>query len=218
MELRSLVRYVWSDALRGHVWIAPTLCFFGIEAIICAQTGSVLPTYAVSAAALLFISTWITVVTVNNEDPIQQSITIVSAGSLSEVRLAKLCVALLAGIALSVVGLVGPLLATSFDATIADIVAGASAQLLTVLTGVALGALLSRPVVTKGAWAVLLGFGVCFATVVVPYGPPARQLLVLFNKTGGFALAPTLFLITLETVVITIVAVGASLRLAQWRS
>jgi hypothetical protein len=218
MELRPLVRYVWSDALRGHCWIAPTLCFFGIEAIICAQTGSVLPTYAVSAAVFLFISTWITVVTVNNEDPVQQSITIVSAGSLSEVRLAKLCVSLLAGIALSVVGLVGPLLATSFDATITDVAAGAGAQMFTTLTGVALGALLSRPVVTKRAWAVLFGFGVCLATIIVPYGPPARQLLVLFNKPGEFSLAPAMFLIALETAVITTVSVAASLRLARWRT
>jgi hypothetical protein len=216
--LRALIRYVWSDALRGHGWIAPLLCFFVIEAIICAQTGSVLPTYAVSAVALLFISTWLTVVTVNSEDPIQLSITVTSAGSQSRVRLAKLLVAFLAGGALGLVGLVGPLIATSFDATIADVVAGAGAQVLTTLTGVALGALLSRPVVTKRSWSVVLGFGVCLATVVVPYGPPARQLLVLFNKTAADALGPSILLIALETVVIALVAVGTSLRLARWRS
>ena len=101
--MRALIRYVWSDALRGHGWIAPLLCFFVIEAIICAQTGSVLPTYAVSAVALLFISTWLTVVTVNSEDPIQLSITVTSAGSQSRVRLAKLLVAFLAGGALGLV-------------------------------------------------------------------------------------------------------------------
>jgi hypothetical protein len=216
--LRPLVRYVWSDALRGYGWVAPALCFFVAEGIICAQTGSVLPTYAVSASALLFISTWITVVTVNNEDRVQQSITIVSAGSFSEVRLAKLCVALLAGVTLSVAGLVGPLLATSFGATIDDVLAGAGAQLFTTLTGVALGALLSRPVVTKQAWAILFGFGACLATIIVPYGPPARQLLVLFNEPSEYALAPAMLLIALETAVITVVAVVASLRLARWRT
>ncbi|MGD0311765.1 MAG: hypothetical protein ABSC90_04825 [Acidimicrobiales bacterium] len=218
MRLRPLVTYVWSDSLRGHSWIAPALCFFGIEAVICAQTGPVLPTYAASAAALLFISTWTTVVTVNNEDPVQQSITIVTAASLSKVRLAKLCVAFLAGGILAVAGIVGPLLATSFDATVAMVAVGACAQLLTTSTGVAIGALLSRPVVTRGGWAVLSGFGICLATIVVPWSPPARQILVLFNKTGAFALAPAMFLIALETVVITTVAVGASLRLARWRS
>lgn len=216
--MRALIRYVWSDTLQGHGWIAPLLCFVGIEAIICTQTGSVLPTYAVSAAALLFISTWLTVATVNCEDPIQLSITVATTGSQSRVRLAKLFVALLAGAALGLVGLVGPLLATSFDATVSDVVAGAGAQVLTTLTGVALGALLSRPVVTKKAWSVLVGFGVCLATVVIPYGPPARQLLVLFDRTGANALGPAILLIALETVAIAFVAVSASLRLAQWRS
>ena len=183
-EVRPLVRYIWSDALRGYGWIAPALCFFGVEAVICAQNGSILPTYAASAAALLFVSTWITVATVNHEDPVQQSITTVSAGSFSRVRLAKLCVALLAGMVLGLIGVVGPLVVTSSDATIGNVAAGAGAQLLTTLTGVALGALLSRPLVTKGAWAVLLGFGVCLVTIVIPCGPPARQLLVLFDGTG----------------------------------
>ncbi len=218
MRLRPLLKYIWSDALRGHGWIAPVLCFFVVEAAICAQTGSVLPTYAVSAIALLFMSTWITVLTVNSEDPIQQSITIVTAGGISTVRLAKLCIAFLAGIALSVVGLVGPLVATSFDANLSDVAAGAVAQILTTMTGVAVGALLSRPLVAKRAWAVLVGFGVCLATVVIPHGPPSRQLLVLLNNPGGIGLAPAMFLIALETMAIAIVAVGASLRLAQRRS
>jgi len=215
--LRSLARYVWCDTLRGHGWIGPALCFLVIEAIICTQTGSVVPTYAASAAALLFISTWVTIATVNNEDPVQLSITVVTVGSVSEVRLAKLGVALLMGATLSVVGIVGPLLTTSFDATGADVIAGAVAQLLTVLTGVAFGALLSRPVVLKKAWAVLLGFGVCLATVVIPYGPPTRQLLVLFDQPGEFALSPGLLFVAFETIGITIVAVYVSLRLARWR-
>ncbi len=212
------MRYVWSDTLRAHGWFAPGLCFGAIEAIICAHTGSVLPTYASSATVLLFISTWITVVTVNNEDQVQQSITVVTAGSANKVRFAKLYVAFLVGAGLGLLGLLGPLLATSFNATIGDIAAGAAAQLLTVLSGVAVGALLSRPVVTKRAWSVLLGFGVCLATVVVPFGPPARQILALFNATNVHALGLALLLIGLETAAISAAAVSASLRLARTRS
>ena len=218
MRLSPLVRYVWGDALRGYGWIAPSLVFFGVEAVICAQNGSILPTYAASAAALLFVSTWITVVTVNHEDPVQQSITIVTRRQPLCGAAGKAVCCLAGRELLGVVGVVGPLVVPSSDATIGNVVAGAGAQLLTTLTGVSLGALLSRPVVNKGAWAVLLGFGVCLVTIVIPYGPPARQILVLFDGTGAFPLAPAMLLITLETTVITIVAVGASLRLAHWRS
>ena len=78
----ALVRYVGRDTLRSQRWVAPLLCFGAIDAIIGAQSGSVLPSYAIGAAALLFITTWLTVVIVNNEDPIQQSITEVCASAV----------------------------------------------------------------------------------------------------------------------------------------
>lgn len=81
------------------------------------------------------------------------------------------------------------------------------------MTGVALGALVSRPLVSRRAWSVLLGAAVCIAVVIVPHGPPARQLLVLFNETGSLGLP--IVLIGAETVVIAIVAVSASLRIAE---
>jgi hypothetical protein len=62
---------------------------------------------------------------------------------------------------------------------------------------------------------VLAGFAVCLATVIIPYGPPTRQLLTLLNKTGSFALGVPILLIGAETAIIAIVAVGASLRISQ---
>lgn len=213
--MMALFRYVWTDTLRSQRWVAPILCFAAVVAIICTQTGSVLPTYAISATALLFIATWLTIVTVNNEDPVQQAITTVCAGSQSRVRVAKLLVAFSVAGVLGLLGMIGPPLASSSGATISDVLAGACAQLLTALTGVALGALLSRPLVSRRALAVLVGAAVCLATVIIPYGPPTRQLLVLFNKTGSFALGASILLITVETALIAAVAVTVSLRLAQ---
>jgi hypothetical protein len=110
---------------------------------------------------------------------------------------------------------VGPPLASSSGTTVTDVLAGLSAEILTALTGVALGALCSRPLISRRAWSVLLGFGVCLATVIVPNAPPTRQILVVFNRTDPFALGPPILLIAVETVVISVVAVGASLRIAQ---
>lgn len=213
--MKALVRYVWTDTLRSQRWVAPILCFAAVESIICTQTGSVLPTYAISAAALLFIATWLSIVTVNNEDPIQQSITVVCAGSQAKVRLAKLLVAFSVAVLLGLLAVIGPPLASSSGTTITDVLAGISAQLLTALTGVALGALLSRPLVSRRALSVLVGAAVCLATVIIPYGPPTRQILVLFNKTGSFALGALLLLISVETVLIAAVAISVSLRVAQ---
>jgi hypothetical protein len=211
----ALIRYVWIDTLRSQRWVAPILCFGAIEAIVCVQSGSVLPTYATMAAVLLFIATWLSIVTINNEDPIQQSITVVCAGSQAGVRTAKVTVAFLVAAVLGIVGTIGPPLASSSRTTATDALAGISAQLLTALAGVALGALCSRPLMTRRAWSVLVGFAVCLATVIIPYGPPTRQLLVLFNKTAPFTLEAPLLLIGVETLIIAIVVVGASVRIAQ---
>ena len=213
--MSALIRYVWIDTLRSQRWVAPILCFGAIEAIVCAQSGSVLPTYATIAAALLFIATWLSIVTINNEDPIQQSITVVCAGSETRVRMAKVTVAFLVAAALGIVGTIGPPLASSSGTTVTDALAGVSAQLLTALAGVALGALCSRPLITRRAWSVLVGFAVCLVTVIIPYGPPTRQLLVVFDKIGPVALGTPILLIGAETLIIAIVAVGASLRIAQ---
>jgi hypothetical protein len=214
----SLVRYVLSDTLRGQRWVAPLLCFAAVDAIASAQNGSVLPTFAITATALLFIATWLTVVIVNNEDPIQQAITESCAGSRSRVRISKLLFAFGAAATVGMLGMIAPVVVSSSGATLEDIGAGVSAQLIMSFAAVGLGSLCSRPIVRRRAWSFLLGVLVCLATILVPSGPPTRQLLVLFNKTGSFALGVPVALIALETLVLGGLAVAVSLRVSLRRS
>jgi hypothetical protein len=216
--MKALIRYVMSDTLHTQRWVAPVLCFGAIDAIVSAQTGSVLPSFAISAAALLFIATWLTIVIVNNEDPVQLSITEVCAGSQSKVRLAKLLVAFVLSTALGISGMIGPLLSSSSRASITDLLAGLCAQAIMALAGVAIGALCSQPLIRRRAWSVLLGVLIGMGTVLIPHAPPTRQLLVLFNETGRFSLGPPVLVIGAETLVIAVFAVGASLKIAQRRS
>ena len=195
----ALVRYVGRDTLRSQRWVAPLLCFGAIDAIIGAQSGSVLPSYAIGAAALLFITTWLTVVIVNNEDPIQQSITEVCAGSQTKVRVSKLGVSLLIAVPLGVLGMIAPTVVSTSKTTIMEVIAGICAQIITAVMGVTFGALCSRPIIRRKSWSVLLGVLLGMATVLIPHGPPTRQLLVLFNETGHIALGPPVLLVGLET-------------------
>jgi hypothetical protein len=213
----ALVRYVGRDTLRSQRWVAPLVCFGAIDAIIGAQSGSVLPSYAIGAAALLFITTWLTVVIVNNEDPIQQSITEVCAGSQTKVRVSKLEVSLLIAVPLGVLGMIAPTVVSTSKTTITEIIAGICAQIITAVMGVTFGALCSRPIIRRKSWSVLLGVLLGMATVLIPHGPPTRQLLVLFNETGHVALGPPVLLVGLETLVLTGIALTWSLRLARQR-
>ncbi len=213
----ALLRYTLSDTFHAQRWVAPVVCLAALDAIISSQTGSLLPTYAILATTMLFIATWLTVIIVNNEDPVQLSITETCAGSRSKVRLSKLLFSYLLVVALGLVAMLPPIFIGSGTSP-RVLVAGVCGLLIATLAGVSFGALCSRPIVRRRAWSVLLGILVCLGTVLLPSGVPSRQLLVLFNKTGKFALAVPLALIGVETLVLCGLLVMISLRLALRRS
>lgn len=213
----ALVRYVGRDVYRSQRWVAPLICFAAIDAIIGAQTGSALPSYAIGAAALLFVAIWLTVVVINNEDPVQQSITEVCAGSQTKLRSSKLAVSFLLAVALGVLGMIAPTVIASSAPTAEEVVAGISAQIITALTGVAFGAICSRPIILQRSWSVLFGILLGLATVLIPHGPPTRQLLVLFNETGHLALGLPVLAIGAETLLFAGLLITWSLHSARRR-
>lgn len=213
----ALIRYVGRDTLRSQRWVAPLLGFAAIDAIIGAQTGSVLPSYAIGAAALLFIATWLTVVIINNEDPIQLTITEVCAGSQAKVRLSKILVSLLLAVAIGILGMIAPTILADSRTTVQEVTAGICAQVITAVMGVTFGAICSRPIVRRRSWSVLLGVLLGMATVLIPHGPPTRQILVLFNETGHLTLGGPVLLIGVETLLLAGIVTALSLRVAQQR-
>jgi hypothetical protein len=213
----ALVRYVGRDTLRSQRWVAPLLCFAAIDTIIGAQAGSVLPSYAIGAAALLFIAMWLTVVIINSEDPIQLTITEVCAGSQTKVRISKLTVSLVLAVVIGVLGMIAPTILSDTRTTFNQVVAGICAQIITAVMGVTFGAICSRPIVRRRSWSVLLGVLLGMATVLIPHGPPTRQILVLFNETGHLALGGPVLLIGIESLLIAGILTVLSLRVARQR-
>jgi hypothetical protein len=214
----ALVTYISRDFVRSQRWVAPVLSFLVVVATVDANSGSVLPTYATSAALLLFISTWVTITVNNTEDPVQQEVTGVTAGGRLPLHLAKLATAYLLAVLLSIAALIGPLLALSKRPTFEDVSVGLGSHLLTGLAGVALGALLSRPIIRRTAWALLIAVTLGLADTIVPGAPPVRQLLTLLNKQPPFAIGAPMAIVAAETILFALVAVGAAVRLARLRS
>ena len=91
--------------------------------------------------------------------------------------------------------MISPTILSGSPTTAKDVIAGFCAQIITALMGVTFGAICSRPIIHRRSWSVLLGVLLGMATVLIPHGPPTRQLLVLFNETGHFALGPPVLLI-----------------------
>lgn len=169
----ALIRYTWRDVFRSQRWVAPLLVFLGVEAIIVpANHGAVLPTHAISATVLLFVATWLTIVTVNSEDPLQLEVTIVSAGSQWRVRMTKLLAAYVAAVGLGLIALIGPPLTSRQGITPGHFFCWSGWAPSDGPWGVTLGALCSRPIVRRTAWALLIAVVIDLIDVTVPSGFP----------------------------------------------
>lgn len=214
----AICRYVAADTLRSLRWVAPVLIFFVFTGTVDADTGSVLPTYAASATAMFFVAIWLTVLVCNTENPIQEDITAVTVGGRGRVRMAKIIVSFSGCLVLSALAVLVPLLVTSSDTLSAEVLTGLIAHGATVIFGVAIGALCSRPIVDRTAWAVLVGALVGLADIVIPNGPPVRQVLVLLNETKPHHLVALTLLIAVESLAICSVILWLSLRIIRSRS
>jgi hypothetical protein len=212
----ALVRYVAADALRAERWAAPVLLFLAATASFNAGGGSALSCYSFTAAVLLPVALWLTVAVGNSEDPVQEAVTAVAAGSAVRVRLAKLLTAALLGAVLAVVALVWAPLAGN-PASPGAVLAGAVAHGITLAAGVAFGALLSRPVVTRLSHVVLGATALLLLELAVPV-PPLRPLLTLFGAEHPGHLALPLLLIAVETAVLAGAATALALRIARLRT
>lgn len=214
----ALLRYLLADAVRAQRWVAPAVTFLAAIAVIDVGGGSALSCYGATSAALMAIALWLTIAIVSSEDPIQTAITVVIVGSPFRVQLAKLLTAYIGCLPLAFVGVLWPLVVGGHSFNAAGIAAGLAAHLVTALTGVGFGALLSRPVMRHTAWAVLIGIMVCIAELAIPDFPPARQLLQVLGADHPHALGVSLVLIAMQAIALAAIAIVGAQRIARSRT
>jgi hypothetical protein len=218
--VRAIVRYVADDVVHSQRWVAPFILFAAAVAIINSGSGPILATYGATAGCLLPVSTWLTMVVVNAEDPVHAQVSIVTVGNDVSYRLGKLLTAFLAGAGLAVLGVMVPVFLHDYTDRhpASAVAAGVAGLLLVVLFGVAVGAVASRPVIARTGWALLVAAAACLADVVTAHAPPTRQLLVLFDQDHPTHLAGSLALMGAETLVIFGALTVVALALARRRT
>jgi hypothetical protein len=218
--MTGIVRYVAADAARSQRWVAPLLFFAAAVVIFNTDAGPLLTTYADTAACLLPVAAWLTVVVVNAEDPIQTDVSIVTVGNDIQFRLGKLVTAFLACAGLTAASVVAPLVAHDYpgSVTAGDVAAGVAGHLLVAVLGVAVGSLGARPVIRRSGWAFLVLSAACLADIVIPHAPPTRQLLVLFDEDAPHGLARSLTANGAETLVLATAVIAVALSITRRRS
>ena len=180
----ALLRYTLADTFDTQRWVAPVVSLGVIVSVVSAQTGSLLPTYAILATAMVFIGTWLTVIVINNEDPVQQNITESCAGSRAKVRLGKLLFSFVFCTTLGILAMVPPIFLSSDGARGRALLAGVCAQAIAALGAVALGSVCSRPIVRRHAWSVLVGVLVGLGSVLIPDSVPLPPASRPFQQDG----------------------------------
>jgi hypothetical protein len=143
-------------------------------------------------ASLLVCSTWLTVVVVNVEDPVQRTVTEVTVGRSSSVLVAAVLVALAGCLVLTVVVLGVPTLFGRHHVTPADLLVGAEGQLAGSCLGVAIGLVSSRLVIRRSGYSLLVALALVLVFLLAKGIPPINPLVRLLagDRPATELLAP----------------------------
>ena len=213
-----LVRYLMADVVRAQKWTAPLLVFLASLLISTPTSAPVLPTYAISAATLVPVAMWFTIVVFHNEEPAQAAITMAVAGGFGRVRPAKLVTALVGTFGFGLFAFVYITANTLPQTTPVTALVGLVEYVMCGITGVAFGSLISRPVLPKVAWTVVLGLGICMAQLLIRHMPPINAMIQLYAGDAPEANVGSLLVIAAETIVLAAVVTVAATVLARNRT
>jgi hypothetical protein len=179
----ALIRYSVAGFARSQRYLPPVLLF--VTAVVVLTTndlGPLVSSYAACALAQFVCLVWLTIALVNAEDPIQRSMTAVAAGGSWRVLAASVWSALLACLALTVVGLLYPLWGGPHSPTGTAILVGTGAQLTGGVAGIAVGLVCSRLVVPRPGYALVAALCLIGVVVLVPPVPPVRPVMRLLGS------------------------------------
>jgi hypothetical protein len=183
----ALVRYTLATVVLSQRFLPPVLLFLAALFIFTSRdNGPLVPVYALSSAAVFVCATWLTVAIVNAEDPVQRSVTSVTAGGSGRVLVASVWVACGWLVVITVVGLAYPLTSGQHPVGPAVFALGAAAELTSGCTGVAIGLLCSRLVIRRAGWSALTALAAVLAFLLVPHLPPINPVFrLLANGTSA---------------------------------
>ncbi len=215
----AIVRYLASDILRSQRWMAAFILYATGVLLINSGGGTLLGTFAAYSAFVLIGSVWISVVALTSEDPTQAQITAVTVGGPTRLRLAKLATAGIGCAIVVVASALVPLALHNYSGPTraGDIGEGIAALIVTVIAGVAIGAVVTRPVIRRSGWAFLLAAVAVLADTLVPGAPPTRQILGRFSADHPSHIGPFVLEIVVETVLLAAVLVTGSTIVARRR-
>lgn len=207
---RNLVRLTWLAPATGYLIVVVALMPYS------APVPSMMPILGIGS---LMIGAWVSVTTIDGDDPSQKSVVALASGGRLPARVGEVWASFLFIAPLSVVGLVIAFMRASpvpeADALPLLIGGGLVLLLSTTLLGVALGYLFAWPVVQRTPITLGVVFLVAVALIIVPVSPVSALLATAGEGFDGLSLAPS----ALGTMAISAAGFGAGSVLVtrRWR-
>ncbi len=139
--VKPLMSYIFRDYIRSYKYIVPVLLFgcflLGIYAI---RPNDVTYSYVISSAVIYMLAAWLTSGLIDNEDNVQQQITILHCRSHTVFYLCKIAFIWLFTLLLSCIAIIYPILVNTFDREVNtnDIFLASVSHSLLALLGIAI--------------------------------------------------------------------------------
>ena len=211
----SAIRYVGAGCIASHRWFPPAVTYGLALVATDAAGGPMLPTLATSAAILLPVSAWMTVTTVNFEDPAHSALTAACLGGVVRARVGALLAALVGSLLLVVPSMLLAYASNHSDFGIRAMGVGIVMHFLTAFAGVSVASLCVQPVIRSRGWTAALLLAATTVFLVVPGLPPIRALLQLVDSDQPPHLGGGLAGVGLETVGASVLCVVVAMRLTR---
>jgi hypothetical protein len=181
-----VARYLLADAVRSQRVVLPVVLQVAVLAVLFGGDPGRLPEpWGASVLVLYPVAAWLALTVAHTEDPVQRGVTVAAAGGFGPVAAATLLVALAGDLALAVLSVVWPLVATPYSAPPTVIATGLLAHLAAGATGTAVGLLCARPWIRSIGRSLLVGAVVVTATAVQPWLPPVGSSVHALESGAG---------------------------------
>jgi hypothetical protein len=213
-----VIRYLLADLFKSQRWLPPVFVYLAMTGVLYGgDPGTPLPPYGVSAMVLFPLAAWVTVVLVNNEDPVQRHITLAAVGGWRRLLGGLVGAAFVLNGVLVLLATIVPALIHHHPYALSDVVLGFTAHAISAVTGVGLGVLCARPMIPTTGWSLMAVVGVALLVLVVANRmPPVGAMAHLLFETGPVSAVAVLLYVAVA-IVVGAACIGVAYRVGRRR-
>ncbi|RKT84446.1 hypothetical protein SAMN05421805_103377 [Saccharopolyspora antimicrobica] len=182
----ALIRYRLAELGHSQRYLPPVLLHIGLLAVFYSDgAGPALPGHAVTAAALLVVSGWLTIALVDVEDVVQRTVTRAHAGSVHRMLSGTVLSVLCCAGGLAVLSTAWSQVASGFAHLATDLAIGLLGHLVCAVFGIAVALPCSGLVIRRTGYSVIAAAALLTITLLAEWLPLAHPLLLALSSSSA---------------------------------